>query len=402
MSDRYDAIVVGVGGMGSAACYQLARRGARVLGLEQFGVGHDRGSSHGQSRMIRMAYYEHPDYVPLLRRAYELWDELNALTGQPLLHRTGGLYLGPPTGGLVAGSLASARQHGLAHERLSAVALGERFPEFRVPPSWAAVHEPAAGFLRPEAVVAAYADLARRHGAEIREHEPVLGWADDRPGASGPLGSGDLLVRTARGVYRTGRLVVCGGAWSGRLLAGLGVPLVVTRQVLGWVRPAAVEPFALGRFPVWAAENPDGTLLYGFPVLPGERTLKVAWHGPGTPTDPDTVDRTTSGADAATFLPALPHLLPGVFGRGGGPDRGPADASAGAVADMKVCLYTNSPDHHFVIDRHPRDPRVTVACGFSGHGFKFASVVGVVLAGLALDGATPLPTAFLKTARFGT
>ncbi|HEX8914229.1 MAG TPA: N-methyl-L-tryptophan oxidase [Humisphaera sp.] len=381
MSDRFDAIVVGVGAMGSAACFQLARRGLRVLGLEQFGVAHDRGSSHGRSRMIRTAYYEHPDYVPLLRRAYELWDELGAMSGEPLLYRTGGVYVGPPDGGLVAGSLASARLHGLPHEELSPTGLRDRFPQFRIPDTWRAVVEPAAGFLAPEAVVAAYARLARAAGAAIYEHEPVSGWAGDGGDSS------DLVVRTSRGAYRTKRLVVCGGPWSGRLLADLGVPLVVTRQVLGWVTPADPTPFALGAFPVWAAENPDGTLQYGFPIMPGERTLKVAWHGAGTPTDPDAVDRATSGADAATFLPQLPHLLP--------------DA-AGPVAEMKVCLYTNSPDHRFVIDRHPRDPRVTVACGFSGHGFKFASVVGEVLSELVTDGRSKHPVGFLGTGRFAT
>lgn len=375
--EPFDVILVGVGAMGSSACYHLARRGRRVLGLEQFRVGHDRGSSHGQSRMIRTAYYEHPDYVPLLRRAYELWGELEHAAGLKLLHVTGGVYLGPADGGLVGGSLAAARLHGLPHELLSADALKERFAPFRLPPKWVALHEPAAGFLLPEAIVRAQADLAKRHGAEIREDEPVLGWADD--------GGGHLLVRTAAGAYRTKRLIVCGGAWSGRLLADLGVPLVVTRQVLGWVRPADPEPFALGRFPVWAAENPDGTLLYGFPVPPGERTLKVAWHGPGAPADPDAVDRTANGADVATFLPALPHLLPG---------------ASGPVADMRVCLYTNSPDHHFVIDRHPRDERIAVACGFSGHGFKFASVVGELLADLATEGTTRLPTAILGLGRF--
>ncbi|MDB5294864.1 MAG: hypothetical protein JWO31_847, partial [Phycisphaerales bacterium] len=258
--------------------------------------------------------------------------------------------------------------------------------------------EPAAGFLRPEAVVAAYAENARRAGAEIRENEPVLGWTDDvwpgrataGGGATGGASAGgatpDLLIRTAAGVYRTRRLVVCGGAWAARLLTTLAMPLVVTRQVLGWVRPADLDSFALGRFPVWAMENPDGTLQYGFPVLPGEAAMKVAWHGPGAPTDADTVDRQTSGADAATFLPSLPHFLP---------------AAAGPVERMTVCLYTNSPDHHFVIDRLPADPRVVVACGFSGHGFKFASVVGEVLADLATAGATRWPVGFLGVGRFG-
>jgi sarcosine oxidase len=412
----FDVIVVGVGAMGSSACYQLARRGLKVLGLEQFQIAHNRGSSHGQSRMIRMAYYEHPDYVPLLRRAYELWDELEAASGQKLLFKTGGVYLGPPEGGLIAGSLAAARQHGLAHEMLSPERLRERFPQFRIPPEWIAVHEPMAGFLLPEAVVMSYAELARRQGAEIHEEEAVLEWSSPSSGTPGEgrgggsrddvllqrptssarapsltlprsTGGGDelLIVRTSRGEYLAKHLIVCGGAWSGKLLADLGVPLLVTRQVLGWVTPRDPQPFALGIFPVWAAENPDGTLQYGFPVMPGEQRLKVAWHGPGSPTDPDAVDRATSGADAATFLPSLPHLLPG---------------AVGPVAKMCTCLYTNSPDHHFIIDRYPRDPRITVACGFSGHGFKFASVVGEILADLAIRGQTSMPAAFLGLQRF--
>ncbi|QOV88501.1 N-methyl-L-tryptophan oxidase [Humisphaera borealis] len=380
MAERYDVIVIGVGAMGSSACFHLARRGVKVLGLEQFSIAHDRGSSHGQSRMIRMAYYEHPDYVPLLRRAYELWDELESLSGQKLLHRTGGIYLGPPDGGLIAGSLASARLHGLAHEVLSPGALAERFPPFHLAPGWIGVHEPAAGFLLPEAVVAAYAGLARQHGADIHGNEPVVQWT-----RAGESDDGDIRVRTGAGEYLARRLIVCGGAWSVALLPQLNTPLVVTRQVLGWVRPANPEPFALGRFPVWAAENPDGTLQYGFPVMPGEQTLKVAWHGAGRPTDADNLDRRTSGDDIATFLPALPHLLPG---------------AAGPVAEMRVCMYTNSPDHHFIIDRLPSEPNVTVACGFSGHGFKFASVIGEVLADLATSGQTSRPAGFLSLARF--
>jgi sarcosine oxidase len=378
MSNRYDAIVIGIGAMGSAACWELARRGVRVLGLEQFEIGHSRGSSHGLSRMIRMAYYEHPDYVPLLRRAYALWDDLETATGERVLFRTGGVYMGPPDGGVVAGSLASARQHGLAHEHLSADALRERHPQFRIPGNWQAVLEAAAGFLLPERAIHLYARLARAAGATLLEQTPVLGWTAHRT-------SGELIVSTAGGEFVTRQLIVCGGAWSGRLLADLAVPLIITRQVLGWVKPADTEPFALGKFPVWASENPDGTLLYGFPIQPGETTLKVAWHGPGTPTDPDTVSRQTSAADAATFLPALPHLLP--------------DA-VGPVQEMRVCMYTNSPDHHFILDRHPRDPRITVACGFSGHGFKFASVIGELLARTAIHGHMPPEADFLSISRF--
>jgi len=377
MAGTYDVIVIGVGAMGSSACYHLARRGASVLGLEQFAIGHDRGSSHGQSRMIRMAYYEHPDYVPLLRRAYSLWHELEAASDQKLLYITGGLYLGRPDGGVVAGSLAAVRAHDLPHELLTPDAVTEQFPAFRVPPDWSAVYEPLAGFLLPEAVVQAQASLARSHGAEIHENTPVIAWSGEP--------SDGVTVRTKAGEYHGRRLIVCGGAWAARLLPALGVPLVVTRQVLGWVQPRRPDTFTLGRFPVWAAENPDGSLQYGFPILPGEQTLKVAWHGAGTSADPDALDRTTSPADAATFLPALPHLLP--------------DA-CGPVAEMRVCMYTNSPDHHFVVDRLPGEPRVTVACGFSGHGFKFASVIGEVLADLSLDGRTGLPAQFLGLGRF--
>lgn len=383
--------------MGSSACFHMARRGAKVLGLEQFRLGHDRGSSHGQSRMIRLAYYEHPDYVPLLRRAYELWDELESLSGQKLFYRTGGVYAGPPAGELISGSMAAARLHQLPHESLSPAALRERFPMFHLPRDWAAMYEPSAGFLQPELAVVAAAQLARQNGADIHEGEAALGWKED----------GDaLLVSTAVGEYRARKLIVCGGAWSERLLPDLGVRLIVTRQVMGWVKPVNPKPFQLGMFPVWATENPDCTLQYGFPILPGESAMKVAWHGVGAPTDPDRVDRATSGADAATFLPILPHLLPDAFEHLKGPAERPDFSTGGPpcepnpITDMRVCLYTNSPDHHFIIDRLPSDPRITLACGFSGHGFKFASVVGEILTELTVEGKSRLPAEFLGLKRF--
>jgi sarcosine oxidase len=213
MASRYDVIVVGVGAMGSSACYHLARRGVRVLGLEQFDIPHDRGSSHGASRMIRMAYYEHPDYVPLLRRAYELWDDLERVSGQKLLHITGGLYLGPPEGHLVAGSLESARLHGLAHEMLDHADLARRFPQFQLPGNWVGMLEKMAGFLRPERVIAAYAEAALRLGADLRGQEPLSEWTTGDSGVS---------VRTPRGEYRADHLVFCGGPrmkwWSGLLV----------------------------------------------------------------------------------------------------------------------------------------------------------------------------------------
>jgi sarcosine oxidase len=371
----YDVIVVGVGAMGSATCYRLAKRGAKVLGLEQFDIPHARGSSHGQSRMIRMAYYEHPDYVPLLRRAYELWHEIEQVSGQKLLHITGGVYMGRSDGEIVAGSLRSARQHGLAHEPLDRAAVAERYPQFQIPDDWSALFEPQAGFLLPERTVAAYAEAALRRGAELHGHEAVTAWrATERA----------VGVRTTRGEYEADHLVFCGGPWSGKLMSDLGVPLVVTRQVLGWVWPRKPEMFEIARLPVWAIEKTGG-IYYGFPMMPDSPGFKLADHSFGTTTDPDRVAREVTVEDERTFQPAIQQYIP--------------DAQGSTLA-MRVCLYTHSPDRHFVIDRHPRHDRVTVACGFSGHGFKFASVVGEVLADLALAGGTALPIEFLGLRRF--
>jgi sarcosine oxidase len=376
MSQRFDVIVVGVGAMGSSACWQLARRGARVLGLEQFDIPNTRGSSHGFSRMIRMAYYEHPDYVPLLRRAYELWRELERASGQSLLHVTGGIYLGPPEGGLISGSLRSAREHGLEHELLDRAALARRYPQFHVPDDWVGLHETMAGWLPPERVVAAFTNEAMKAGSELHGHEPVRGWSSD--------GSG-VTVGTDRGEYRADRVIFCGGPWTGRLLSDLGVRLTVTRQVMAWVWPRDPAGFQPGRLPVWAIDNPDGTIHYGFPMQPDNPGFKLAHHGPADATDPDEVIRTPLPGDERTVRPALARFLP--------------DAD-GPLLALRICLYTNSPDHHFIIDRHPTHDRITIACGFSGHGFKFASVVGEVLADLASKGSTDLPARFLGLARF--
>jgi sarcosine oxidase len=362
--------------MGSATCYHLARRAVRVLGLERFGIPHALGSSHGYSRVIRMAYFEHPDYVPLLRRASELWRELEQAAGQTLFHEVGGVYMGPPTGHVVAGATDAARRHGLAHEALSHAALAERFPQFKVPGDFTGVWEPRAGFLLPEKVVAAQAELALRNGADLRGREAVLDWS---AGASG------VTVRTNKGEYHADKLLFCGGPWTGRIVRDLGVELVVTRQVLGWVWPRKPELFRLGLFPVWGIEAADGSLSYGFPMTGDNPGLKVARHGRGPATDPDNVVRDATAADEAEVHSILSRNLPD----GDGP-----------TLSVRICLYTMSPDEHFIIDRHPGHERVTVASGFSGHGFKFASVVGEVLADLALEGKTALPAGFLGLERF--
>ena len=380
-SDRYDVIVVGLGSMGSAACWHLARRGARVLGLEQFNIPHALGSHHGASRMIRLAYFEHRDYVALLLRAYELWDLLERDSGVKLLHITGGLYLGRPDSELIAGSIRAARDHALPHEVLDRAAIAARFPQFDVPDDAIGVHETRAGFLLPEAAVAAHADQAMRRGAVLHGCEPVTAW--DASGDS-------VSVRTDRATYRAGHLVFAGGAWSGRLVRDLGVDLKVTRQTLGWFWPRETAPFSLGRFPVWAVDPSRGDgyrgIYYGFPMMPDTPGVKIAHHWP-TPdgVDPDTVERRPLPGDEAALREGLQRWLP---------------AADGPLLSLQVCLYTNSPDGHFIIDRHPAHPPVTVACGFSGHGFKFASVVGEALADLATTGRSDLPIGFLGLGRF--
>lgn len=378
----HDVIVIGTGAMGSSACMHLARRGVRVLGLDRFGVPHEMGSSHGHSRMIRLSYSEHPDYVPLLRRAYELWRELERDSGRSLLHITGGVYMGRAEGEFLSGARRAAEEHGLEHEVLDRDALRRRYPQFEVPEDFAAFYEPAAGLLIPEAVIAAQAELALRAGAELHGHEPVAHWAPD--------GSG-YRVETRRGTYRAQKLVICGGAWAGRLLRDLGAGVLPTRQVLGWVWPQEPALFESGRLPVWAIDAPDldpPGLYYGFPMRPEAPGFKVARHAPGPPADPDVMDRRAfTPEDEAEVRAVLRSYIP----RANGP-----------LLALRTCLYENSADSHFIIDRHPAHPGVVVACGFSGHGFKFASVVGEVLADLTLTGCTPHPVGFLRLGRFGS
>lgn len=372
MSNPYDVIVVGCGAMGSAACMHLAQRGAKVLGLEQFDIPHALGSSHGYSRMIRLAYYEHPDYVPLLRRAYELWHELEKISGQKLLYLTGGIYMGPPQGEVVGGALKAARMHGLEHESMDRAAIAKRFPQFSLPENFVGVWEPQAGFLLPEKVISVHCEQALRAGAELHGREKVLDWRDG-------------WIKTDKGEYHAKKIIFCGGAWSGNLLKDLGVELVVTRQPLGWVWPRRPELFELGKMPVWGIEAPDGSLSYGFPMMSDNPGLKIARHGRGTVTDADSISREATAADEDEIQAVVNRHLPD--------GRGPTLA-------IRICMYTNSPDSHFIIDQLPGHADVTIACGFSGHGFKFASVIGQVLADLTLEGKTKLPVEFLGLKRF--
>ena len=365
----YDVIVAGLGGMGSAAAYRLATRGKHVLGLERHTPAHALGSSHGQSRIIRQAYFEDPAYVPLLLRAYALWEELERETGEELMTLCGGLMIGPENGDLVSGSVKSAEEHGLPYEMLDAGQIRRRFPPLEPAPETVALYERRAGFVRPEASVKAHLDRAADLGADLRFEEPVLRWE-----ASGE----SVRVETAKGVYEAEKLVVAPGAWAPQLLAELGLPLQVERQVLYWFEPAGgTDAFLPDRFPIWIWEPDDGNMFYGFPTIDGDRGIKVAFfRAGGVPCTPETIDRGVHQKEVDFIRGYLAEYVPTL---------------AGKFLDARACMYTNTPDEHFVISEHPDHARVVVACGFSGHGYKFCSVVGEILADLATEGETRHP-----------
>lgn len=370
-----DVIVVGLGGMGTAAAWQLARRGLSVLGLEQFALGHDRGSSHGHTRIIRQAYYEHPDYVPLVRRAYEGWFELEQARGEHLLTTCPCLTLGPPDSDLVQGVRRSAREHGLPIEDLDAREVQRRYPAFELSGAGECVGvvEHTAGFLYVDRCVRAMADEARQLGARLRENEPVVGW--ERRGDG-------VVVRTAAGEYAAARLVLTAGPWAGRLLGEYGQSLRVMRQVVLWHETPRPELFRRDRFPIFIAEA-EGGYFYGLPAL-DPRGVKVARHyGASELAGPEGVLREVTGEDRSPVRDFLRRYLP----------------AAGESRHGSVCLYTLTPDRHFLIDRHPGVGGVALAAGFSGHGFKFAPVVGEALADLAVEGKTSRPIALFGLAR---
>jgi sarcosine oxidase len=359
----YDVIVVGVGGMGSAAAYHLASRGARVLALEQFAIPHELGSSHGLSRIIRLAYWEHPSYVPLVRRAYDLWQALELTSREPLLVVSGSIDAGSAASPNVAGARAACRVFDLRHEELDSAALTARFPGYRLPKDAIAIYQPDGGFLLPEQCIVAHMALARHHGAVVREHERVLEW---------DAGAAGVRVVTNNETYDAAHLILTAGAWTGSLLRRVAPALAPERQVMLWTQPIRPALFEVGAFPVFYINMSEGA-FYGFPSH-DHRGFKIGrYHHRREQVDPETVDRTCHPEDEAVLRDGIRRYFP--------------DANGPTLA-MKSCLFTNTPDEHFVIDRLDDGPRVSVAAGFSGHGFKFCSLVGEVLADLALDGGT--------------
>lgn len=370
----YDVIVIGAGGMGSAVTYHLAARGLRVLTLERFGMANEMGSSHGLTRIIRLAYYEHPSYVPLLRRAFELWRALEERVGERLLHVTGAVDAGPAGSRVFEGSLHSCRVHDLPHEVLDGEALSRRFPAYQLPRDYLAVVQPNGGFLLPERCIAAHVALARAHGADVRLEVAVDGWDADSSGA---------VVRAGGETYRAAHLVLCGGAWMPKLAPSLAPFLVPERQVLAWLAVRDRTTFAPGRFPVFVMDSEDGH-FYGFPEfgVPGFKLGK--YHHLGERTDADRLDRTVRPVDIETLRVFAARYFP---------------EGAGEALRARVCMFTNTPDEHFIIDRLVEAPAVLAISACSGHGFKFCSVIGEIAADLVQRGETPHDITLHRLAR---
>ncbi len=360
--------------MGSAALRELARRGLRVLGLERFHIGHDRGSSHGETRIIRKAYFEHPDYVPLLRRAYELWQELEQEAGEKLFHRTGLLEIGRPDGVVIPGVRRSAREHGLPVEDVPIEGVAHRFPGFSASGDMVALFEADAGYLPVERCVHVLVESARAHGATVREGVCVQGWT-----ARGT----DIVVQATSESLTAARLVLCPGPWAGDLLAHFRLPLSVRRKPVFWfaARPGAYDPHRGS--PVFCFDTPFG-FFYGFPAVDGV-SVKVAEHTGGRIIgDADSVDRTIRKEDEQPVRDFVARHL---------------SSATTEILRNSVCLYTMTPDEHFIIDRDPDHSAIAFAAGFSGHGFKFCPVVGSILADLVLRSTSDEPCGFLGASR---
>lgn len=371
----FDAIVIGVGGMGSAACFHLARRGQRVLGIERFDIPHEFGSSHGVNRIIRLAYYEHPSYVPLLRRAFHLWRDLESISGERLLVVTGSIDASASDGEVFNRSLQSCEVHDLPHEIFSSDELTRRFPGYRLPADHRALYQPDGGFLLSERCIVAHVMGAQGAGAEIHARERVLSWQGDRHG---------IRVTTDRETYRANRLIVAAGPWIGDVVPALAPLAIPERQVLAWFQPNRPSTFVPDRFPVFNLMVDEGR-FYGFPVY-GVPGFKVGrYHHLEEAVDPEAMKRQPTVTDEALLRDFTTRYFP--------------DA-AGPTMALRTCLFTNTPDKHFILDRHPDDSRVILASPCSGHGFKFCSVIGEVLADLTENGATRHDIALFRLDRF--
>jgi sarcosine oxidase len=359
--------------MGSSASYNLAKRGLRVLTLEQFRPNHDLGSSHGRTRIIRLAYFEDPRYVPLLRRGFSAWRELERSCGKELLRMTGCLTVGKEESGIVPGVLASAKAYALPHRKLGAQEAEDEFPAFKIDDDRTAVFEDNAGILFAEECIRAFVGVAEASGCEFRFLEQVMGWKRDPNG---------IVVQTAKETYSADRVVLCAGPWMGRLAGGL-IPLKVERQVPFWFSSGGHPRFSAEEMPVFIMEEEHGE-FYGVPDV-GDG-VKVGRHHGGEMVDPDTVKREVAKADAAPVEEFVSRRLP---------------ALVRPHSSATTCLYTNTPDLNFAVGLHPEASNVIIVSACSGHGFKFASVMGEIVTDLATTGKTGYDISFLSPGRFG-
>jgi sarcosine oxidase len=377
----YDVAIAGLGAMGSAAALAIARRGGRVVGFDRFRPPHSFGSSHGESRIIREAYFERPFYVPLVRRAYARWREIEQERGARLLLRCGGISIGLPESEIVRGAIASARMHDVPHEQLSAAEVQRRFPAWRVPEKMVGVWDPGAGVLDPERCIDTLLSLATARGARLAFEEPVVSWRATGDGVE---------VRTVAGVYHAGHLVLSAGGWLRDLAGDITLPLAVERNAVHWFAPApgpAGRPELLrpDRFPLFLLEIDPDHVAYGFPDLGTGNGVKAAWHHQGEITSADDVRRDVRPDEIESVRDMFRRFIP--------------DAD-GAWIKSSVCLYTNTPDFDFIIDTHPRHDRVLIASPCSGHGFKFATAIGEILADLAIDGRAGVDLTPFRLSRF--
>ena len=375
ISRDYDAIVVGVGAMGSATVYQLARRGQRVLGIDRYDIPNEMGSSHGVTRMIRLTLQEDPSYVPLVRRAYELWHELENVSGERLLFTTGSIRAGLEGSRMFEGSREACEVHNIPHLVMTGPEVNRRFPGYQLSEDTLAVYQADGGFLLSERCIVNQVAAALELGAEVHGREQVLAWEPTSVGVE---------VRTDRGAYSARNMVVCSGAWTAKVVPQLASSAVAERQVLAWFQPRRPELFRPDTFPVFGLLVEEGR-FYGFPSygIPGFKVGRT--HHLDQQIEPDCLDREIHLEDEAPLRDFTERYFP---------------HAAGPALALKTCMFTNSPDEHFILDTLPGFPQVCVAAGFSGHGFKHSSVVGEIMADLAQYGDTNHDIGLFRLNRF--
>ena len=373
----YDCIVIGLGGMGSASLFELSSKGQNVLGIEQFDIGHDKGSSHGLSRIIRIAYWEGIEYVPLVLRAHDRWIELEKTYNEKLLNITGALDIGLESSETIAGSLKACEEFDIPHEIFTSTELSKKFPAYLLPEEYFSVFQKDGGFLVPESCIKMYVNESINNGADVKQNCKVLDWESD----------GNIVtVSTSDGNFKTKKLVITAGAWTGILQDEMSRFLTPERQVVSWFKPESPEYYNSDQFPVFNMEVPEGR-YYGFPIHHYEG-IKIGRYGHlNENINPDSINREITDLDILTlrvpmekyFQPTNPEPL-----------------------FSQVCMFTNTPDEHFVLDYLPGNDNVFIASGFSGHGFKFASVIGELISDLMVDGATKFDLGLFSLDRFNS